>query len=99
MQVSNFFGMESDGQLLLAEQQKTNQLLSQMIADSHIKERHERRRFWISFFWQILPLLISLLLIGYVYYFVHNQITALQTKVSNTFDVSTISDRLRSLIP
>ncbi len=89
--------MENELNVLVVEQQKTNQLLGQLLADNQKKARGERRHFWIGLIWHSIPLLLTLFFIWQMYTFVNHQVTDIQTKVNNTFDVGQIKDKIGTL--
>lgn len=89
--------MENELQVLVVEQQKTNQLLSQLLADNQKKTRSERHHFWVGLIWHTIPLLLTLFFIWQMYTFVTHQVTDLQTKVNDTFDTTQIKDKITNL--
>jgi len=87
-------------ELLLAEQQKTNILLTQLVHDQTHKMRQETRRFWLNLVWHSIPLIITAIFAWQLYVYVQTQMEGFQAKFNEVqTDLGTLNfgDKLKSL--
>ncbi len=89
--------MENETSMLLAEQQKTNALLAQLVQENHKRNRSDKRHFWIGLLWHSIPLILSLILIWQTYNFVTTQVSTIQDKVNNTLNFDKIKNNIGTL--
>ena len=89
--------MENNIQVLVSEQQKTNELLTQLVNENHKRSRRESHQFWIGLIWHLVPFLVTIVLIWQTYIYVNQQITDVKQKVSHTFDLNNIKDNINTL--
>lgn len=89
--------MENETNMLLAEQQKTNALLAQLVQENHKRNRSDKRHFWIGLLWHSIPLILSLILIWQTYNFVTTQVSTIQDKVNDTLNFDKIKNNIGTL--
>ena len=91
--------METLNEDLLAEQKKTNELLSALLQEQQHKRRQEARHFWVNSIWQALPVIIIGLMLWGMYQYVHTQIDLFQTKfaqIQNQISGFSLGNQLKS---
>ena len=86
---------------LLAEQKKTNELLTQLLQEHHRKNRQEARQFWLGLIWHSLPIILTAIFVWQLYNYVQAQITLFQDKfsqVETNIGTFNITDKLKGLL-
>lgn len=95
---TSLFRMENIDSLL-AEQRKTNDILSQLVHDQAHKMRQETRRFWLNLIWHSIPLLVTAIFVWQLYVYVQAEIEGFHHKLSEVqTDIGTLNfgDKLKS---